>query len=113
MAPQCAASPSRGDHLAEATSAEAHSNDRLREPSDWLCDWFVGRKKFKGETAVLLSLNYFEAGLLSSLEVIEFISEIESRFGVTFSEQDFQDPRFVTIAGVSELISDLQAKSLE
>jgi acyl carrier protein len=51
--------------------------------------------------------------LLTSLEVIEFVSEIEDRFGVQFSEQDFQDPRFVTVVGLSELIADRSAPATE
>lgn len=91
------ASQSRGEELA--------LEDLNEKPSEWLCAWFASRGKFKGDAAAFLDINYFEAGLLSSLGVIEFISDIEDRFGVHFSEQDFQDPRFVTVAGVAELIS--------
>jgi acyl carrier protein len=83
------------------------------QAAQWLCEWFASRRRFKGDASALLNLNYFEAGLLTSLEVIEFVSEIEDRFGVQFSEQDFQDPRFVTVAGVAELIADRSAQSTE
>jgi len=83
------------------------------QAAEWLCEWFVGRRKFKGDTAELLDINYFDAQLLTSLEVIEFVSEIEDRFGVQFSEQDFQDPRFVTVAGLSELIADRSVPAAE
>ena len=76
------------------------------QASEWLCDWFASRRKFKGDAATLLNINYFDAGLLTSLEVIEFVSQIEDRFGMQFSEQDFQDPRFVTVSGLAELIAD-------
>jgi acyl carrier protein len=81
--------------------------------SRWLCDWFVSRRKFKGDAAALLDINYFDAGLLTSLEVIEFVSEIEDHFGVQFSEQDFQDPRFGTVSGLAELIADRSAQATE
>jgi acyl carrier protein len=81
--------------------------------SQWLCDWFASRRKFKGDAAQLRDMNYFDAGLLTSLEVIEFVSEIEDCFGVQFSEQDFQDPRFVTVAGLAELIADRSAQATE
>ena len=83
------------------------------QASDWLCDWFVSRRKFRGDAAQLPNINYFDAGFLTSLEVIEFVSEIEDRFGVQFSEQDFQDPRFVTVAGLAELIADRSAQATE
>jgi len=41
--------------------------------------------------AKLLGVYYFDAGLPASLEVTEFVPEIEDRFGVQFTEQDFQD----------------------
>ena len=100
MARRCAASQSRGDALKE-------------QASQWLCEWFTSRRKFKGDAARLVDINYFDAGLLTSLEVIEFVSEIEDRFGVQFSEQDFQDPRFVTVAGLAELIADRSAQATE
>lgn len=83
------------------------------QASAWLSDWFVSRRKFKGDAAQLRDINYFDAGLLTSLEVIEFVSEIEDRFGMQFSEQDFQDPRFVTLTGLAELIADRSAHAAE
>ena len=92
------ASPLRGERVKE-------------EACQWLCDWFSSRGKLKGDTAAEpLHVDYFEAGLLTSLEVIEFVSEIEERFGVSFSEQDFHDPRFVTIAGLAELVAEQSAQ---
>jgi acyl carrier protein len=38
------------------------------------------------------------------MEVVEFVTDIEHRFGMQFSDRDLQDPRFVTIAGLAELI---------
>ena len=76
---------------------------------DWLTDWFISRGKLPkkiGETVpeTLCNTDYFEAGWLTSMEVVEFVTEIEQRFGMQFSESDLQDPRFVTIAGLAELI---------
>lgn len=76
-----------------------------KQASEWLCEWFIIRGKYKGDAAALPAINYFDASLLTSLEVIEFVSEIEDRFGVRFSEQDFQDPRFVTVSGLADIIA--------
>jgi acyl carrier protein len=35
---------------------------------------------------------------------VEFVTEIEGQFDIQFSDRDLQDPRFTTIAGVTELI---------
>lgn len=100
MARQSAASRSRGEALRE-------------QVTQWLCEWFLSRRKFKGAPSQLPAMNYFEAGLLTSLEVIEFVSEIESEFGVHFSDQDFQDPRFGTIAGLAELTANRSEQATE
>jgi acyl carrier protein len=79
------------------------------EVQDWLTNWFAGRAKIEAKIGkslpkTPLDTDYFEAGWLTSMEVVEFVTEIEQRFGIQFSDRDLQDPRFVTIAGLTELI---------
>jgi acyl carrier protein len=83
------------------------------QATQWLCEWFLSRRKFKGAPSQLPDMNYFEAGLLTSLEVIEFVSEIENQFGLQFSDQDFQDPRFGTVAGLAELVANRSTQATE
>lgn len=76
---------------------------------DWLTAWFVAKGKIgksSSETlrSSLCDTDYFEAGWLTSMEAVEFVTEIERHFEMQFSELDLQDPRFVTIAGLTELI---------
>jgi acyl carrier protein len=72
---------------------------------EWLTNWFVARTKItRSPPETLRDIDYFEAGWLTSMEVVEFVTEIEQRFGIQFSDRDLQDPRFVTIAGLTELI---------
>ncbi len=70
----------------------------------WLHDWFLARGKIRDSEIECLNTDYFEAGWLTSMEVVEFVTEIEDRFDVQFSDRDLQDSRFVTIAGLAELI---------
>jgi acyl carrier protein len=77
----------------------------------WLNHWFALRTKMKtGEPAEPglaqpgPDTDYFAAGWLTSMEVVEFVTEIENRFSFQFSDSDLQDPRFVNLAGLSELI---------
>jgi len=79
----------------------------LREDvQNWLKDWFRKRGKVKRHGDPPIDLDYFEGGWLTSMEVVEFVTEIEEQFNVQFSDQDMQDSRFVTIAGLAELISE-------
>lgn len=86
------ASPSKGRELRETVQK-------------WLCEWFASRAKVgNGARENLLETDYFAAGWLTSMEIVEFVTEIESQFDMQFSEADLQDRRFVTISGLSELI---------
>jgi acyl carrier protein len=81
---------------------------------EWLTDWFVSRAKIgKQVRESLLNVDYFEAGWLTSMEVVEFVTDIEQRFGMQFSDRDLQDPRFVTIAGLAELILQRSTETSE
>jgi acyl carrier protein len=81
-----------------------------QDVQDWLTNWFASRAKIKiqmktGEQSCpSLDADYFAAGWLTSMEVVEFITEIEQQFAMQFSDRDLQDPRFVTITGLAELI---------
>jgi acyl carrier protein len=81
------------------------TREQLRsEIQEWVANWFVARLKPGEAEPVPLDLDYFEAGWLTSMEVVEFVTEIEQTFGMQFSERDLQDPRFVTVNGLTELI---------
>lgn len=68
----------------------------------WVEAWFEGR----GTTAFGRDRNFFDEGVIDSFDVIELIESIETHFGIRFTETDFQDRRFVTIAGLSEIIGE-------
>ncbi|MFZ0296374.1 MAG: phosphopantetheine-binding protein [Candidatus Sulfotelmatobacter sp.] len=58
-----------------------------------------------------MNIDYFEAGWLTSMEVVEFITEIERTFEMQFSDDDMQDSRFATISGLTELILERSTQS--
>jgi acyl carrier protein len=81
---------------------------------EWLTAWFVTRSKVGEEAArgaddTLRTTDYFDAGWLSSMEVVEFVTNIEHEFAMQFTDRDLQDARFVTINGLAELIVERTA----
>ena len=77
----------------------------------WIIAWFEKRGKIPGITsAEKAGSNYFNAGLIDSLGVIEMITAIETNFGIQFGDSHFQDRRFSTIGGLSEIIDELSGK---
>jgi D-alanine--poly(phosphoribitol) ligase subunit 2 len=80
----------------------------------WIIDWFQSRAKTAKQAGQsLLNVDYFEAGWLTSMEVVEFITETERTFGMQFSDDDMHDPRFTTINGLTELILERSTQSSE
>jgi len=65
-----------------------------------LLEWFF--EKFK--VNIDLNEKIFDSGLIDSFEIIDLVVFIESMYKVKFSSEDFKDPRFFTVNGLSELI---------
>lgn len=78
------------------------------EVVEWLVDWFAlhGRLKRRVEST---TENYLEKGWLDSFGIVELLTDVESQFGVRFNEDFFSDPRFPTVDGLGELISEASA----
>ena len=72
------------------------------EPESWLRDWFAERG---ADEPLNPNDNYFENGLIDSFGAIELIEEVETHFSIRFTERDFQDRRFASLAGLAELIN--------
>jgi len=80
----------------------------MAEEAYWLLNWFKQRGPLPDASIEeQLCLNYYDAGLVDSLGVIQLIASIEEHFGIEFNEEHFQDRRFSTINGLAELIAEL------
>lgn len=93
---------------------QVRTEKEMTGEAGWLLDWFKQRAPVTDNTpGDDLQLNYFEAGLIDSLGVIEMIAEVENHFGIRFNEKHFQDRRFSTIHGLSELIAEVSGSGNE
>lgn len=80
----------------------------ITEEAVWLRRWFERRDAAAaGWSESWPQTNYFEAGLIDSLGVIELIADVEEHFAIAFDESHFQDRRFSTIGGLGEIINEL------
>lgn len=73
--------------------------------SNWIVDWFFSRGKLHCSAREALGVDYLQSGLLTSLEIVELVSEIEDHFGIQFSETEMQDPLFSSVGGLAELVT--------
>lgn len=73
----------------------------------WLIEWFskaVGLSSKEIEEN--FSSNYFEKGWIDSFQFISFISEVEEKFGIRFSNDEFQDRNFSNLSGLEKIIEE-------
>lgn len=79
------------------------------EVCSWLIGWFEARGPVPGAgLAEKSKVDYFEAGLLDSIGVVDLVSQLEARFGVRFTDRHFQEPRFATLGGLAEIVAELK-----
>ena len=72
---------------------------------NWLFDWFE-KNTFakKDEISKNLEKNYFDSGWLDSFKFIELINDVEQEFQILFSNDEFQNRKFSSINGLTEII---------
>lgn len=76
------------------------------EIENWIIDWFIQNTDIqKDEIIKNLSENYLELGWIDSLKFISFITDIEEKFEILFSNDSFQDRNFSTIKGLAKIVS--------
>ncbi|MGG1312931.1 MULTISPECIES: acyl carrier protein [Cohnella] len=63
------------------------------------------QKKYTIDKSVNIeTLNYVESGYVDSLGIIQFVSEIEDEFGITFSDEELASPSFQIVGELIKLI---------
>ena len=65
-------------------------------------NWFIDTYRL----TVDINERYIDSGLIDSFEMINLVIFIESTYNIKFSSDNFQDSRFFTIDGLSELVLD-------
>jgi acyl carrier protein len=76
-------------------------------PKEWLTAYFSERTKLPENFE---RANFFESKMIDSLGVLELIEAIESKYKITFESSHFQDRRFPTISGLSEIIDEIKSR---
>ena len=72
----------------------------------WLEEWFSNNSsKSVEEIKEKEDENYFAEGFVDSFGFISLLSDIEEKFGTSFSNDDFLDRSFATISGLARMIN--------
>ena len=74
----------------------------------WLIDWFKANNNFDHSIDIekTSDINIFESGLIDSLGIMNLIDEIESTYDIELNHNHFEQRRFSTIKGLSEIIDE-------
>ena len=77
------------------------TNDEIRST---IVDWFVSNRCIDSKD-VRTDTNFFAAGLIDSLALIELVEHLEHAFSIRFSNDEFQNREFSTIDGLTKIIA--------
>lgn len=69
----------------------------------WIMNWFQDKSP---DTNLDINDNYFEKNAIDSFGIMELITDIETHYEITFSQDDFQDLRFANIEGLSSILME-------
>lgn len=75
----------------------------------WLAEWFLAQAP---DSSLASQDNFFDVGVIDSFGVIELIEAMEDAFDVRFSNDDFQDRRFSSIAGLAAILSEKKSDAV-
>jgi acyl carrier protein len=79
----------------------------MTDIENWIADYL--RREGRAGDADLDALaeeNFVERGLIDSLGIVMLIVGVEDEFGVRLGPEQMQDPRFVTIRGLAEIVAE-------
>ena len=74
---------------------------------EWIVNWFSRNSTLgKEEIRANFDRNYLESGWIDSFKFINLISDLETYFLIKFSNDQFQDRKFGTVAGLIEVVRE-------
>lgn len=77
------------------------------EIKEWLIDWFANHSSLStAELEDSSKVDYLKQGIIDSFAFVTLISDIDDEYDITFTNEDFLDPRFSNIEGLVEMISE-------
>lgn len=69
-----------------------------------ILEFLSSQKRASDLPPITPDANLFEEGILDSFRLVEFVAFLEKETGVSIPDEDLDDPRFTTVAGILELL---------
>lgn len=82
----------------------------MNDTERWIATYISENGRLEAPSEAVLDDNYFELELLDSLGIVQMIVGIEDELGARLESEQMQDPRFCTIRGLAEIVSEVKAR---
>lgn len=80
------------------------------EIKEWLIEWFCNHSSLSAaELEAASKEDYLKKGIIDSFSFVMLISDIDDEYDIAFTNEDFLDPRFPSIDGLTEMIQERKA----
>lgn len=77
------------------------------EIKEWLINWFCNHSSLDAaQLETTSNEDYLKKGVIDSFSFVMLISDIDDEFDIAFTNEDFLDPRFSSIDGLTEMIKE-------
>ena len=81
------------------------------EIKEWLLDWFSKHSSLNAsELEASAKEDYLKKGIIDSFAFVMLVSDIDDEYDITFTNEDFLDPRFSNIDGLAAMINERKAE---
>lgn len=67
---------------------------------------YIQREYTVADDVDIMTLNYIEAGYIDSMGLIQFIATLEDEFGISFTDEDMQNPDIRIVGKLIQMITD-------
>lgn len=71
---------------------------------------YIQREYTVADDLDIMTLNYIEAGYIDSMGLIQFIATLEDEFGISFTDEDMQNPDIRIVGKLIQMITDKMEK---
>ncbi len=71
---------------------------------------YIQREYTVADDVDIMTLNYIEAGYIDSMGLIQFIATLEDEFGISFTDEDMQNPDIRIVGKLIQMITDKMEK---
>jgi len=87
-------------------SRDTSALDELSRMEKKILDFLSKLDTAPADSSIEVDADLFEGGILDSFGLVDLVTFLEGETGLSISEEDMDDPRFTTVAGIVEVLGE-------